>query len=106
MLSATRAGATAADLTRAARDVSGIDTPWLPHFYLGHGLGIDSAEMPFIGSDLGSAFDDNCVLQAGTVLVFEPIVWEDGAAGYRAEEVLVVTDDGYVSMTDYPYDPF
>ena len=32
------------------------------HFYLGHGVGCDSAEMPFIGSDLGLAFDDTIEL--------------------------------------------
>jgi Xaa-Pro dipeptidase len=40
------------------------------------------------------------------VLVLEPIVWEDGFGGYRAEEVLVITEDGWEPMTDYPYDPF
>jgi Xaa-Pro aminopeptidase len=106
VLEATRAGARAAELTAAAKAGYDGGTPWLRHFYLGHGLGIDSAEMPFIGSDLGSTFDENYVLEAGMVLVLEPIVWEDGAAGYRAEEVVVITDDGWLPMTDYPYDPF
>jgi len=106
VLDVTRAGATAADLTAAARAAAGGETPWMPHFYLGHGLGIDSAETPFVGSDLGEAFDASLVLAAGMVLVLEPIVWDDGAAGYRAEEVLLVTDDGWEPMTDYPYDPF
>lgn len=106
VLDVTRAGATNAALTAAARSVYGEGTPWLPHFYLGHGLGIDSAEMPFVGSDIGQAFDEGYQLQAGMTLVLEPIVWEDGAAGYRAEEVLLVTDDGWVPLTDYPYDPF
>jgi Xaa-Pro aminopeptidase len=106
VLDVTRAGATAADLTAAARAAADGVTPWMPHFYLGHGLGIDSAETPFVGSDLGEAFDASLVLAAGMVLVQEPIVWDDGAAGYRAEEVLLVTDDGWEPMTDYPYDPF
>ena len=29
------------------------------------------------------------------MLVLEPIVWEDGTGGYRAEEVMLITDDGY-----------
>jgi Xaa-Pro aminopeptidase len=106
VLDVTRAGATAADLTAAARAAADGETPWMPHFYLGHGLGIDSAESPFVGSDLGEAFDASLELAAGMVLVLEPIVWDDGAAGYRAEEVLLVTDDGWEPMTDYPYDPF
>ena len=106
VLGVTRAGATAADLTAAATDVAGGVKPWMPHFYLGHGLGVDSAEMPFVGSDIGEAFDASLELVAGMVLVLEPIVWDDGAAGYRAEEVVLITDDGWEPMTDYPYDPF
>jgi Xaa-Pro aminopeptidase len=106
VLDVTRAGATAGDLTAAAITAAGGVKPWMPHFYLGHGLGIDSAEMPYVGSDIGEAFDSSLVLAAGMVLVLEPIVWDDGAAGYRSEEVLLITDDGWEPMTDYPYDPF
>jgi Xaa-Pro aminopeptidase len=106
VLDVTRAGATAADLTAAATRAAGGVKPWMPHFYLGHGLGIDSAEMPYVGSDIGEAFDATLVLAAGMVLVLEPVVWDDGAAGYRSEEVLLITDDGWEAMTDYPYDPF
>ena len=79
-----------------------VDAPLLPRSR----LGIDSAEMPYVGSDIGEAFDATLVLAAGMVLVLEPIVWEDGAAGYRSEEVLLITEDGWEPMTDYPYDPF
>jgi Xaa-Pro aminopeptidase len=106
VLDVTRAGATAADLTGAAIAAADGVKPWMPHFYLGHGLGIDSAEMPYVGSDIGEAFDASLVLAAGMVLVLEPIVWDDGAAGYRSEEVLLITEDGWEPMTDYPYDPF
>jgi Xaa-Pro aminopeptidase len=106
VLDVTRAGATASDLTTAAIAAAGGRKPWMPHFYLGHGLGIDSAEMPYVGSDIGEAFDASLVLAAGMVLVIEPIVWEEGAAGYRSEEVLLITEDGWEPMTDYPYDPF
>ena len=53
--------------------------PWLSYFYLAHGIGTDSAEMPLIGTDRGDAFDASIVLQPGMVLVFEPVVWEDDA---------------------------
>ncbi|HEX4434319.1 MAG TPA: M24 family metallopeptidase [Acidimicrobiales bacterium] len=106
VLEVTRAGATAADLTAAAIAAAGGTKPWMPHFYLGHGLGIDSAEMPYVGSDIGEAFDASLVLVDGMVLVLEPIVWDDGAAGYRSEEVLRITEDGWEPMTDYSYDPF
>jgi len=106
VLEVTRAGATGTDLTRAARSVSNGRTPWMQHFYLGHGLGIDSAEPPYIGTDLGDGYDARQVLTTGTVVVLEPLVWDDGASGYRAEEVIVVTDDGWIPLTDYPYDPY
>ena len=106
VLEVTKAGATAADLTAAAIAAAGGEKPWMPHFYLGHGLGIDSAEMPYVGSDIGEAFDATLVLEEGMVLVLEPLVWDDGAAGYRSEEVLLITEGGWEPMTDYPYDPF
>ena len=65
VLEVTRAGATAADLTAAAIEAAGGIKPWMPHFYLGHGLGIDSAESPYVGSDIGEAFDASLVLAAG-----------------------------------------
>jgi len=38
--------------------------------------------------------------------VLEPVVWEDGTGGYRSEEVLVITEKGWIRLTDYPYDPY
>ncbi len=106
VLDVTRAGATAADLGRAATAANGGVRPWLPHFYLGHGIGVNAAEMPMIGTDLGDEFDEKFVLRPGMVLVLEPVVWEDGTGGYRSEEVLVITEEGWTRLTDYPYDPY
>jgi Xaa-Pro dipeptidase len=106
VLKVARAGATAADLGRAATAANGGIRPWLPHFYLGHGIGVNAAEMPMIGTDLGAQFDENFVLESGMVLVLEPVVWEDGTGGYRSEEVLVITEEGWIRLTDYPYDPY
>lgn len=106
VLSVTKAGATCGDLARAAITANGGTKPWLPHFYLGHGIGTNAAEMPMIGTDLGQEFDDNFVFPAGMVLVLEPVVWEDGTGGYRSEEIVVITEDGYQSITDYPYAPY
>ncbi len=106
VLDVTKAGARSSDLTRAAIEANGGTKPWMAHFYLGHGLGIDSAELPFVGSDIGEAFDEATVLEAGMVLVLEPNTWQEGVAGYRSEEVVLVTEDGWLPMTDYSYDPF
>ena len=39
-------------------------------------------------------------------VVIEPVVWDEGHSGYRSENVFVVTDDGCVNLSDYPYDPY
>ena len=106
-LAAVRSGATLGDIGRAARAVEAGETPWLPHFYLAHGVGLESAEMPMIGTDLGPAFDDGYVLAPGMVLVFEPVTWTDGVGGYRAEEVVAVTEDGWRLLGGgHHYEPF
>jgi Xaa-Pro aminopeptidase len=97
-LDVLKPGATAGDLVRAAC-AGDHRRPWLPHLYLAHGIGTNSAEMPLVGTDLGADFDDALVLAPGMVLVFEPVVWDDGAAGFRAEEIVAVTDDGYEHLS-------
>jgi Xaa-Pro aminopeptidase len=106
VLAVTKAGVTSGDLARAAIAANGGRKPWLPHFYLGHGIGTYPAEPPMIGTDLGEEFDDNFVFPPGMLLVLEPVVWEDGTGGYRSEEIIVITADGYLPITDYPYFPY
>jgi Xaa-Pro aminopeptidase len=108
VLDTVKPGASGSDLTRAARSVLPPDarTPWLEHFYLIHGVGMDSAEMPLIGTDLGPAFDESIVLAPGMVLVLEPVIWDDGASGYRSEEIVAVTDSGWAPLSNHPYWPF
>jgi Xaa-Pro aminopeptidase len=101
---AIRPGASCGDLVRAAARIEKKHA--LSHFYLGHGLGCDSSEAPFIGSDLGLAFDDGVELQVGMVFVLEPVVWRDGVGGYRSEEIVHVTQDGHERLTSYGYSPF
>jgi Xaa-Pro aminopeptidase len=98
--------AIAADADAGAGPAGGGRRPWIEHFYLAHGVGTDSAEMPMIGTDLGDGFDERLVMAPGMVLVLEPVIWDDGAAGYRAEDVVAITDDGWMPLSDHPYDPF
>jgi Xaa-Pro aminopeptidase len=93
-LDVVKPGATAAHMVRAATSETG-ERPWLSYFYLAHGCGTDSAEPPFVGTDLGDAFDRTLVLETGMVLVLEPVIWDEGRAGHRSEEIVAVTDDGY-----------
>jgi Xaa-Pro dipeptidase len=106
VLAVIKAGATSGELARAAIAANGGRKPWLPHFYLGHSIGTNAAEMPMIGTDLGEKFDDDFVFPAGMVLVLEPVVWEDGTGGYRSEEIVVITEEGFTPITDYPYLPY
>lgn len=104
---AIKGGVTLGDVARQAIAANGGTRPWLPYFYLAHGVGLESAEMPMIGTDLGGEFDDNFVLAPGMILVLEPVIWDDGIAGYRAEEIVVVTDDGCRILSSFPgYAPF
>ena len=108
-LGVTRPGATARDLTRAAVAAAGggaepASRPWLPHLYLAHGSGTESAEPPFVGTDLGDEFDESVVLAPGMVMVLEPVIWDDGDGGFRAEQVIAVTQDGWTSLSNLTWD--
>lgn len=108
-LSILAPGVTGAELCQHARaaDAGASDeAPWLDHFYLSHGIGVDSAEMPLIGTDLGERFDASLVLQPGMTVVLEPVIWEDGIGGYRSEEIFVVADDGWIALSGASYAPF
>jgi Xaa-Pro dipeptidase len=111
VLDEIRPGATGGDLCRAARKADPLSAaeggkPWLEQFYLAHGLGVDSAEMPFFGTDLGEEFDDSFVLEPGMSFELEPVIWREGTGGYRSEDLVVVTDDGWAPLSDYTYAPY
>ena len=90
-----------------ARDVMTVEPEFrLQQFYLAHGAGCDSAEPPFIGSELGFEYEDTVELVPGMTFVLEPVIWADGVGGYRSEEVVAVTDDGYERLSTYGYTPF
>jgi Xaa-Pro aminopeptidase len=62
--------------------------------------------MPFVGTDLGADFDRSIVLVPGMVLVLEPVIWEDGHGGFRSEEIITVTEDGYERLSNLSYEPY
>jgi len=99
-----RPGRTAADVVR---DVTALEPHYkLEHFYLAHGVGCDAAEAPFVGTDRSLDLDDAVALQSGMTIVFEPVIWEDGVGGYRAEELVLVTDSGCERLSAHGYAPF
>jgi Xaa-Pro aminopeptidase len=105
-LDALKPGVSALELGKAAIDANDGVRPWIEHFYLAHGVGTESAEMPLIGTDLGEAFDARLVMQPGMVLVLEPVIWEEGYAGYRSEDIVAVTDTGWVKLSGSTYEPY
>jgi Xaa-Pro aminopeptidase len=55
---------------------------------LGHGLGLDHHEPPFI------EFGDPTVLKPGMVFTVEPGAYVPGVGGARIEDIVLVTDEG------------
>jgi len=64
---------------------------------LGHGVGLEVHERPFMGR-----LDDE--LLAGDVVTLEPGCYRQGFGGCRLEDLVVVTEGGCEVLTNFPYD--
>ncbi len=62
----------------------------------GHGFGITGHEPPWIA--LGSEH----VLTKNMVISIEPGIYIEGVGGFRHSDTVLVTDNGCVSLTEYP----
>ena len=64
---------------------------------LGHGVGLEVHEQPWLGRAPGS-------LVAGDVVTLEPGLYRHGYGGCRLEDLALVTEDGCENLTNFPYD--
>jgi|SRR5919108_826870 Xaa-Pro aminopeptidase len=64
---------------------------------LGHGVGLEVHESPRLGRSPDA-------LIAGDVITLEPGCYREGYGGCRLEDLVLVTEDGCETLTDFPYD--
>jgi Xaa-Pro aminopeptidase len=64
---------------------------------LGHGVGLEVHEQPWLGRAPGA-------LVAGDVVTLEPGLYRHGYGGCRLEDLALVSEDGCENLTDFPYD--
>ena len=96
---AIKPGARCSDVERRVNEfLEGRDLLPMTRTHIGHGLGMEAHEAPFL--DLG----DDTMIRPGMVLSVEPCLFIPGVAGFRHSDTVLVTDTGIDLITYYPRD--
>lgn len=98
-VAAVRPGVTAEQVDAAARDV--LAAEGLAEAFVhrtGHGIGLSVHEEPYIVSG------NNLPLERGMAFSVEPGVYFPGQWGARIEDIVIVTEDGALSVNNQPHD--
>ena len=101
LIDACRPGRPAGDVAKAYRG-SAFGLPAIP-ILSGVGLGMES---PLVGDGIPADAGANCVLAPGMVVAIQARVGLDGTGEYWGKDVVLVTDNGPLRLTNHPYGPF
>lgn len=97
VLEKVRPGVTAAQLDKAGRDVLrkyGYEEYAIHR--IGHGQGLGRHEEPYL------IFSSDLELQKDMVFTIEPGIYIEGVGGFRHSDTVIVTENGYENVTDFP----
>lgn len=96
VIESIRPGMKASELYEiGAKTVGDVGLPMSLEF-IGHGVGLDVHEPPFLIPN------DNTILQPNTVLVIEIVIRRFDLGHFCAEETVLITDDGYEVLSSIP----
>ncbi len=73
--------------------------PWYWYMGLGHGIGLEVHEAPWLRPGFGEP------IRAGMCFTIEPKVWKPGEFYVRCEDVVVVGQEGATPLTRFHYEP-